>query len=123
MKRWAKILVPLCLIVLVAGCGLFSQYANLSPLDKAVVTADRLTVWYADTHKNISDLYATSTPEKQLWLRKNINPKMNQLKPLIVGYVDAVNTWQKFGNDPGDLVGLLDKIDILMRDVLFSLKE
>ena len=117
------ILISLTLISLLAGCGLFSQYQNLSPLDKAVVTADRLSVWYTGTHKSVTDLYAQSTPEKQLWLRKEVNPKVNTLKGYIVGYVDTVNLWKATGKEPLNLVDILNKIDVLSRDVLTALKE
>lgn len=117
------ILVSLTLISLLAGCGLFSSYANLSPLDKAIVTADRLAVWYTDTHKSVTELYAEGTPEKQAWLRKEVNPKLNDLKGYIVGYVDAVNLWRVTGTEPSNLPNVLSKIDVLSRDILTALGE
>jgi len=117
------IILTLGLISFLAGCGLFNSYARLSPLDKAVVTADRLAVWYADTHKVVSDSYAAAPAERQAFFRKEINPKMNDLKKYILGYVDAVNLWRVSGREPPDLAAVLAKIDVLCRDVLFALKE
>ena len=119
-----KLLIVLAVVALVStGCALFSQYARLSPQDKAIVTADRLSVWYEGTHKEVSALYGAATPEKQAWLRKEVNPKMNDLKGLILGYVDAVNLWRVTGKEPLNLPAIVDKIDVLTRDVLEALNE
>lgn len=119
-----KLLIVLAVVALVStGCALFSQYARLSPLDKAIVTADRLAVWYEGTHKEVSALYGAATPEKQAWLRKEVNPKMNDLKGLILGYVDAVALWRATGTEPVNLPAIVGKIDVLTRDVLAALEE
>jgi hypothetical protein len=116
-----RVIVPLCLISLFAGCGLFNQYANLSPVNKAIVTASQLTAWYQATYKSVNDLYVVSTPTKQLWLKKNVNPNMNKVKKLIVGYVDSVNLWKKTGMEPLNLPSVVDQINVLCSDIITSL--
>lgn len=116
-----KMIVGLVMLVMITGCGIFSQYANLSSLDKAIVTASQLSAWYTTTHKSVTDLYAISTPDKQLWLRENVNPKMNQVKLLIVDYVDTVNVWKTTGAEPLNLPTVVDKINTLCSDILISI--
>jgi hypothetical protein len=123
MKTKLLVILALALALACAGCALLGQYARLSPLDKAIVTADRLAVWYEGTHKEVSALYGAATPEKQAWLRKEVNPKMNDLKGLILGYVDAVALWRATGTEPVNLPAIVGKIDVLTRDVLAALEE
>ena len=123
MRTKVLVILALALALACAGCALFSQYARLSPLEKAIVTADRLSVWYEGTHREVSGLYGAATPEKQAWYRREVNPKMNDLKGLILSYVDAVSLWRVTGKEPLNLPAIADKIDILTRDVLEALRE
>ena len=118
MKRlW----IGLVMIMMLTGCGLFSAYAKLSSLDKAIVTASQLTAWYTDTHTSVTQMYAKATPEKQKWLREEVNPKMNKVKGLIVGYVDAVNVWKVTGSQPMNLPNIVESINVLCSDILVSI--
>lgn len=121
MKRLTKVLVPLFLISLFAGCAAFQQYMNLTPLDKAIVNANQASVWYTETHKEITALYAQATPEKQLWYRQNVNPAMNKLKSAVITYVDVVSLWKATGAQPTNYLSILAQVNTLTNDVLGAL--
>ncbi len=40
--------------------------------------------WYYTNHITLESQYASSTPEQQAWLRKNINPYMNIMRQLVI---------------------------------------
>ena len=117
------LLLSLGVTIFASGCGFIKSFTSLSALDRSIVTADRLSVWYADLYSKVSCLYVKSSPEKKAWFEEKINPNMNTLKTYILVYVDAVSLWRSTGDAPSSLADVLKKIDILSRDILVSLKE
>lgn len=73
-----RIRVPIGVVVLLVmalmfGCGT-SKYKTMYGISD----------WYYTNHITLESQYASSTPEQQAWLRKNVNPYMNIMRQLVI---------------------------------------
>ena len=98
-------LPPLILVVLLifmVGCATFGKYHVLYTI------AD----WEHKNHLALQAKYDAATPEEQEWLRENVNPFMNVLQQVIVGYraIDVDNDIE-LAEAIGEITGIAFKID------------
>jgi hypothetical protein len=126
MEKKMKMKLAGTLLILVlflfSGCTIFQPYARLSPLNKAKVSAETLSTWYQSTHIAVEQKYAEGDKETRVLLRETVNPKMNQLKPLIIKYDKLILLWSKTNAQPEGIAGLVSEIEKLIFGVIEALK-
>ena len=117
-----KILAALLVCVMFSGCAIFQPYANLSAKDKAIVGVEVFSSWYNTTHDELDVKVKTGTPAEREYIVKNISPKMNKIKPLVVKYDKLVLLWQETNMKPEGVEGVVSEIQTLMLGVIKALK-
>ena len=90
MKALRISLVCLC-VLLVCGCAQFFRN-DLSLIDKAKLDAKAMKIWYVGAYASLVQIELDpALPPKTLYtLQKNVNPKMNKLKRILIAYIDSV---------------------------------
>ncbi len=119
-----KILISFTLLVtlMFSGCGIFQQYANLKPLDKAKVSVETFSSWYESTHLELEKQLKEGDAEKVAFIKEKISPKMNELRPLIVKYDKLVLLWQETNTQPDGISGLVTEIQKIVLGVIEALQ-
>lgn len=116
MKRIA--IVSVLVAVLFSGCAIFRPYANLSPLDQAKVAVETLSSWYDSTHDALEIRWANADEVEREFLRREINPKMNKLLPLITKHNDLILLWEETNTKPSNYEEMLNEIQRLILGVI-----
>jgi hypothetical protein len=118
MKKILKLGVLVILVLSLTNCSIFKPYANLSPLDKAKVSVETLSSWYANTHKTLEAQYQAGTDETKELLNTKVFPEMDKLKPLIIKHNKLVLIWAETNTQPEGLTGLVIEIEKIILGVI-----
>lgn len=108
------------LLLLVFFCGCATLNTNSLGYNKVV--ADRSVKWYEATYIELGEIYDKASPAVQKEMRKEINPRVNELKRALVVYVDMLSLWESTGKRPVGFVEIAARIDILSQSIL-ALKD
>lgn len=119
MKRITALILG---VIMLSGCAAFKPYESLSAKDKATVSVETLSGWYDNTHKALEMKYANSDEETRELLRKEVNPKMNKLRPMIIKYDKLVLLWVETNTKPQDMTTLVSEIENLILGIMSALK-
>lgn len=120
MKRLAVLFIAL--VVLASGCSLIRPYAKLSPQEKAIVGVEAFSSWYFNTHQEVDRLYQIGDAQQKEWINKNVSPKMDAVRPLIIKYNELVLLWKETNMQPKGYAELVAEIERLMLGIITTLQ-
>ncbi len=122
MKR---IIAVVLIGLMFSGCAVFQPYADLKPVEKAKVSVETLSSWYYNTHIELDKKYEAAKEEGDTvtmeFLNKNIFPKMDEIKPLIIRHNKLILLWEETNTKPQDIEALVREIERLIFGVIDAL--
>ena len=116
-----KGIILLMCVALFSGCAVLKPYANLKPVEKAIVSVETFSSWYYATHLDLQERWKHADAEEQVVL-VNINKEMNKIRPLIIKYDKLVLLWTETNTKPDNITDIVNEIEKLMLGVIQALK-
>jgi len=109
-------------LYLLTGCATIPSLAKSLPgtitIENAQRTEQALGDWVTSLNGWAWDTYTKGSPEKQLWLKTNVNPVINKIKRAVVTYSSAVIVWEDTGQRPQNMDTLYSDVLTLYSDLM-----
>ncbi len=120
---WFLIIVAVPTFVTACSDTKSEHFSQLSTVDQAAVTADRLGYAFIGFHETYTSFYGIASPGTKTVLREKVNPLVNKAQVAVALYIEAVATWKKTSEKPENIAYLLENANKLYDEAIEAFRQ